>query len=136
MTLASFMRLSLRKGAHVVVSSAAWQEIRGYPGFPVELGDFGKLHAPFFTERRTRCRVQCRVAGNPGTLGMTKGRAALTLATITAGSKSRRLSTIFITLDGPQDILTGAQPVRSGAALLYCASDEYSTSRHALMGTA
>ena len=83
----------------------------------MELGDFGKLHAPFFTERRTRCRVQCRVAGNPGTLGMTKGRAALTLATITAGSKSRRLSTIFITLDGPQDILTGAQPVRSAALL-------------------
>ena len=26
--LANFMRLSLRKGAHVVVSSAAWQEIR------------------------------------------------------------------------------------------------------------
>ena len=83
----------------------------------MELRDFGKLHAPFFTERRTRCRVQCRVAGNPGTLGMTKGRAALTLATITAGSKSRRLSTIFITLDGPQDILTGAQPVRSAALL-------------------
>ena len=43
----------------------------GYPGFPVELGGFGKLHAPFFTERRTRCRVQRRVAGNPGSLLMT-----------------------------------------------------------------
>ena len=25
-----------------------------YPGFPVELGGFGKRHAPLFTERRTR----------------------------------------------------------------------------------
>jgi hypothetical protein len=32
----------------------------------VELGGFGKLHAPFFTERRTRSLVRCRVAGNPG----------------------------------------------------------------------
>ena len=35
----------------------------------MELVGFGKRHAPFFTERRTRCRVQCLVAGNPGTLG-------------------------------------------------------------------
>jgi len=27
---------------------------RPSPGFPVELGGFGKLHAPFLTERRTR----------------------------------------------------------------------------------
>ena len=36
------------------------------PGFPVEFGGFGELHAPFFTERRTRGLVQCCVAGNPG----------------------------------------------------------------------
>ncbi len=29
MALANFMRLSLRKGAYAVLSSAAWQEIRG-----------------------------------------------------------------------------------------------------------
>jgi hypothetical protein len=38
----------------------------GFPGFPVELGGFGKLHAPFFAERRTRGLVQRCVAGNPG----------------------------------------------------------------------
>jgi hypothetical protein len=36
------------------------------PGFPVEHGGVGELHAPFFTERRTRGSVQCNVAGNPG----------------------------------------------------------------------
>jgi hypothetical protein len=36
------------------------------PGFPVELGGFGELHAPFFTEKRTRGSLQCIVAGNPG----------------------------------------------------------------------
>src|SRR5271155_3721125 len=39
-----------------------------YPEFPVELVGFGKPHAPFFTERRTRGPVQYCVAGNPGTL--------------------------------------------------------------------
>ena len=37
-----------------------------FPGFPVELGGFGKLHAPFLTERRTRGLFQRSVAGNPG----------------------------------------------------------------------
>jgi RNA polymerase sigma-70 factor, ECF subfamily len=32
----------------------------------VELGGFGKLHAPLLTERRTRGSLQCSVAGNPG----------------------------------------------------------------------
>ena len=36
------------------------------PGFPVELRGVDTLHAPFFTERRTRGPVQCYVAGNPG----------------------------------------------------------------------
>src|SRR5271156_4391670 len=49
----------------------------GFPGFPVELGGFGELYAPFLTERRTRVLVLCCVAGNPGSLGMTKGRVAL-----------------------------------------------------------
>jgi hypothetical protein len=39
-----------------------------YPGFPVELGGVVALHAPFFTEGRTRGLVQRCVAGNPGTL--------------------------------------------------------------------
>ena len=47
----------------------------GFPGFPVEVGGVGELHAPFLTERRKRGLVLCRVAGNPGSLGMTKGRA-------------------------------------------------------------
>jgi hypothetical protein len=32
----------------------------------VQLGGFGKLHAPFLIERRTRSLVQRCVAGNPG----------------------------------------------------------------------
>ncbi len=51
----------------------------GCPGFPVKLGGVGELHAPFLTERRTRDRVRRSVAGNPGTLGMTKGRANASL---------------------------------------------------------
>jgi hypothetical protein len=39
-----------------------------YPGFPVEVGGVGELHAAFFTESRTRGHVQRSVAGNPGTL--------------------------------------------------------------------
>ena len=38
------------------------------PGFPVELGGVDALHAPFFTEGRTRGLVQRSVAVNPGTL--------------------------------------------------------------------
>ena len=38
----------------------------GSPRFPVEFGGFGELHAPFFTERRTRGSLECIVAGNPG----------------------------------------------------------------------
>src|SRR5271156_5492318 len=39
---------------------------RPSPGFPVELGGSGELHAPFLTERRTRGSLQCSVTGNPG----------------------------------------------------------------------
>ena len=39
-----------------------------YPGFPVEFGGVVALHAPFFTEGRTRGLVQRCVAGNSGTL--------------------------------------------------------------------
>jgi hypothetical protein len=36
------------------------------PRIPVEICRVDALHAPFFTERRTRGPVQCYVAGNPG----------------------------------------------------------------------
>jgi len=38
------------------------------PGFPVEVGGVGELHAAFFTESRTRGHVQRGMAGNPGAL--------------------------------------------------------------------
>jgi len=38
------------------------------PGFPVELGGVGELHAAFFTESRTRGDIQQCVEGNPGSL--------------------------------------------------------------------
>jgi hypothetical protein len=68
----------------------------GYPGFPVELGGACELHAPFLTERRTRGIVLCCVAGNPGSLGMTKGRATLPWRVV-AGLKA-----FFINLGGQQ----------------------------------
>src|SRR5271156_4933947 len=54
----------------------------GFPGFPVELGGVGELHAPFLTERRTRGPVLCGVSVNPGSLGMTKGTDALPLSIV------------------------------------------------------
>jgi hypothetical protein len=56
------------------------------PGFPVEICGVDALHAPFFTERRTRGPVQCCVAGNPGRDD--KGEAALTLAAVTEDGQS------------------------------------------------
>ena len=49
----------------------------GCPGFPVESDGFRKAHAAFLDESRKRGHLWFRVAGNPGTLGMTKGRATL-----------------------------------------------------------
>src|SRR5271156_6410625 len=42
-----------------------------YPGFPVELGGVGALHAAFLNEGSTRGSVQRSVTGNPGPVGMT-----------------------------------------------------------------
>jgi hypothetical protein len=39
-----------------------------YPGFSVQFGGVGELHAAFFTESRTRCHGRCHVVENPGTL--------------------------------------------------------------------
>jgi hypothetical protein len=41
------------------------------PGFPVELGGVGALHAAFLNESSTRGNVQRSVAGNPGPVEMT-----------------------------------------------------------------
>jgi hypothetical protein len=41
------------------------------PGFPVELGGVGELHAAFRNESSTRGCVRRCVAGNPGPVGMT-----------------------------------------------------------------
>jgi hypothetical protein len=48
-----------------------------FPGFPVELGGFVALHAPFFTEGRTPGLVQC--CWQEIRVGMTKGTAAVPL---------------------------------------------------------
>jgi hypothetical protein len=47
------------------------------PGFPVEVGGFLELHAPFLSERRTRCRVRCCVTGNPGRDDKGKGDGSM-----------------------------------------------------------
>jgi hypothetical protein len=41
------------------------------PGFPVEVGGVGALHAAFLNESSTRGHVQRCVAGNPGPVEMT-----------------------------------------------------------------
>ena len=69
---ANFMRLSLLKAAHAVVSVSRGRKIRvRYPVFPVELGGVGALHAAFLNESSTRGNVQRCVAGNPGPVEMT-----------------------------------------------------------------
>ena len=42
------------------------EEKSGPPGFPIDLIGVGNLHAAFLNESRTRGRVRCCVAGNPG----------------------------------------------------------------------
>jgi len=60
-------RVDDRLSAAPTASGSSWGSIsQPLPGFPVELGGFGKLHAPFLTERRRRGIVQRYVAGNPG----------------------------------------------------------------------
>jgi hypothetical protein len=69
------------------------QEIRvRSPGFPVELGGVGELHAAFRNESSTRGCVRRRVAGNPGPVGMTKLRAVAHLGTSGGGwTESKKL---------------------------------------------
>jgi hypothetical protein len=65
-----------------------------YPGFPVEVGGVGGLHAAFLTESRTRRRwgvLRSRKSGY-APVGMTRGRAALTLAAVTEGWTERHNS--------------------------------------------
>ena len=49
------------------------------PGFPVEVGGAGGLHAAFRNESSTRGSVRRCVAGNPGPVGMTNLRVAADL---------------------------------------------------------
>jgi hypothetical protein len=62
----------------------------GFPGFPVELGGAGEFHAPFLTESRTRGPVLCCVAGNPASLGMTKGKVVVFSFAFDAKPENRR----------------------------------------------
>jgi hypothetical protein len=51
------------------------------PGFPVDLGGAGELHAPFLTERRTSCPIPSCKAGNQG-VGPRPSSAGLLVDTI------------------------------------------------------
>jgi hypothetical protein len=46
----------------------------GFPGFPVESRGFGQLHVVLFRENHISGAGESGEVGNPGTLGMTKGR--------------------------------------------------------------
>jgi hypothetical protein len=61
------------------------------PGFPVETGGVGELHAAFLTESRTRgCWLVSRSRKSGyAPVGMTKGRAAPTSAAVTEGWTER-----------------------------------------------
>src|SRR5450755_1478197 len=69
--LANIMRLSLRKGAHAVLSSAAWQEIRVRSGRDdnsvVAKTSFSPGNAEFYpstelSSRPERTRISCHAA--------------------------------------------------------------------------
>ena len=60
-------------------------------GFPVEVGGFLELHAPFLTERRTRCRVRCCVTGNPGRDDKGKGVASMCIRRLVEGPAVKSL---------------------------------------------
>jgi hypothetical protein len=49
----------------------------GSPGFPVESCGFGQLHVVLFRENHISGTGESCEAGNPGTLGRTKGRVKL-----------------------------------------------------------
>jgi hypothetical protein len=49
------------------------------PGFPVELGGVGALHAAFLNESSTRGNVQRCVAGNPGPVPRHAGAGEMTI---------------------------------------------------------
>jgi hypothetical protein len=49
----------------------------GYPGFPVESCGFDRLHVVLFGENHISSGGESGEVGNPGTLGMTKERAAV-----------------------------------------------------------
>ena len=51
----------------------------GFPGFPVESCGFGQLHVVLFRENHISGVAESCEVGNPGTLGMTKGRVGFPL---------------------------------------------------------
>jgi hypothetical protein len=77
-----FLRQRSRKSGYALSKNISKKGPRncrslGCPGFPVESDGFREAHAAFLDESRKRGHLWCRVVGNPGTLGMTKGRATL-----------------------------------------------------------
>jgi hypothetical protein len=57
----------------------------GFPGFPVKSCGFGQLHVVLFRENHISGAGESCEAGNPGTLGMTKGRAMLSWKKVIGG---------------------------------------------------
>ena len=53
-----------------------------FPGFLVESCDFGQLHVVLFRENHISGAGESCEVGNPGTVGMTKGRVAFSLAVV------------------------------------------------------
>jgi hypothetical protein len=113
--LTNIMRLSVKKGAHAALSSAAWQEIRvrsGRKTFPGRVRRTADPSAPPDFLSRVVASINCMwfslgrttqvvagkssEVGNPGTLGMTKGRVVVQWKVV-AG-----LEAFFITLGGPE----------------------------------
>jgi hypothetical protein len=91
------MRLSLKKGALFVVSSAAWQEIRvrfvekHFQDEPAKL----QIHSAALCRKTFPGKVR-GTADPSAALGMTKGRGALSLRAVA------KQKPFFITLGGSQ----------------------------------
>ena len=95
----------------------------GSPGFPVEFGGFGELHAPFFTERRTRGLVRRCEAGN-------RGREIAKKCTVSTVSLGKWLKCALYALQ------VSSSGYSSGSAASSCVSCVYSQSMadHRVMG--
>jgi hypothetical protein len=93
------------------------------PGFPVDLGGVGALPAPFFTEGRMRGDFRRSVAGNPGSVGMTR----------LLGNAQENRQMQFLSRQGAAEDECGRAVFQSSLAGLIQLRDDYPGLRRGLL---